>query len=240
MKNKIVTQDNVAVLTAITQYFEGNIKAISDFSEVTLLTVDAFKQVLPGILKHGQDSFFSNNAIQCAVNLATSRQGHVAIVKYDTFEGGHFLMCSARPFVAGDHCDGTRDSEMYYLLGLFLNYTLEHPERFPDFPKTREQCERFYLEAYPDRDKSESLIYGKRILNPEQILSDLNYDESYLVQYDPNWPVEQIEDLLCSTYDMNHRSLVDWLHERLETQYPDIATSFGMKDLIQNRQAVSQ
>jgi hypothetical protein len=224
----VITPENQPVIDALKAYLHtGNEASIHKLPEILLLTQEVLDSLIPWIRYQGQYGFFSQDNLDRMTDEATASNGYIAILHYYGVQGNHWLMGSSRPFLPGQHCDGTRDAEAWYLVGRFLDYALNNPDRFPLLPKTRNEAARFYHEAYEDDDRDSACAFGDRVMS-HQILVDLGYEESLLVQYDPDWPKAQIEGLLCSLYDMNHRSVSQWIYDHISDRYPNMATSFGM------------
>lgn len=221
--------DTQFAISALDDYLAGgNTKAYIDLPEVTLLPAGSLSLLAHVPVTSGRKiHMIDSDTVQHVESVAESRGGEVAIIHYSAPGSDyHWLQLSARPFIPGDRCDGTRDAEALYVLGQFLRHCLEHPDRYPLMPKTYTAMTRCVYEAEswrtsisPSRQHREleaarALQEGIRILDPHA-LDGIGASPEALTRFDPDWPPEQIQQLLYSLYDMNHRSLVNWVDERL-------------------------
>lgn len=196
--------------------------------EVTLIAPDILRQVL----RHKAD-VLPRPLVQglcAALHAATVSHRNPALVHYYTDAGGHWLMASVRPYILGEGCDGTRDREMYFLLGQFLHYAMRHHARWPSMPQDHKDVADLWLEAYRWRlkemdarkaaDEANSLRRRGRACLGGHALDGIGAEPADLVQFDPDWPPEQVQQLLHDAYDMNHRSLVTVLERWIEQPGP--------------------
>lgn len=195
--------------------------------EVTLVAPQTLRaamhivgDVLPGSLMR---------TLRANLHAASISHRDVALVHYHTDAGGHWLMASVRPYLLGEGCDGTRDRELYYLLGDFLHHVLAHPDDYPGFPRSRDALADLWLTAYgwrlqgmePDAAMAEtdSLRARGRACLDGRALDNIGDEPAALVRFDPAWPTDQVHKLLRDAYDMNHRSLVQALETWLDVEH---------------------
>ena len=146
--------------------------------------------------------------------LASSTNRNVLLV-INNGPNGDWYQISVRPYRIGERCDGTRDVEALTMLHYML---FELSEKWGAASVLN------WLDEFEYVHPGHSLEwFSPDGLDPVEDWLDFSYDHS--------WPVSQIEQLLADLYDMNRRTLVDFLVTKIEKLIgEDLAYTPGLID----------
>lgn len=130
------------------------------------------------------------------IKRAKIRNGHIGVSKHRNPKLGYYwLELSVLPFMLGDAVNKDNKGEFFYVLTKFIEFTKQNPKMYGD------------LTAEIDSDKDLAIMFDgiSRMANRLHESIDV-YSESLLVSYNPNWPANEVKNLLNSLKDNDQ----DW------------------------------
>ncbi|MDD4977699.1 MAG: hypothetical protein ABL873_03330 [Gallionella sp.] len=130
------------------------------------------------------------------IQRAKARNGHVGVSKHRNPKLGYYwLELSVLPFMLGDSVNKDNKGEFFYVLTKFIEFTKKNPKVYGD------------LTAEIDSDKDLAIMFEGISRMAERLKESIEmYSEELLVSYNPNWPANEVKNLLNSLKDNDQ----DW------------------------------
>lgn len=130
------------------------------------------------------------------IQRAKARNGHVGVSKHRNPKLGYYwLELSVLPFMLGDSVNKDNKGEFFYVLTKFIEFTKKNPKIYGD------------LTAEIDSDKDLAIMFEGISRMAERLKESIEmYSEELLVSYNPNWPANEVKNLLNSLKDNDQ----DW------------------------------
>ena len=130
------------------------------------------------------------------IQRAKARNGHVGVSKHRNPKLGYYwLELSVLPFMLGDSVNKDNKGEFFYVLTKFIEFTKKNPKVYGD------------LTAEIDSDKDLAIMFEGISRMAERLKESIEtYSEDMLVSYNPNWPANEVKNLLNSLKDNDQ----DW------------------------------
>ena len=184
--------DEYALKVFISYYRDHNHsgKLYSDFPD--------FFMVRPSVLE-GKDIATRPSEkllLEDFIQRAKARNGHVGVSKHRNPKLGYYwLELSVLPFMLGDSVNKDNKGEFFYVLTRFIEFTKKNPKVYGD------------LTAEIDSDKDLAIMFEGISRMAERLKESIEmYSEEMLVSYNPNWPANEVKNLLNSLKDNDQ----DW------------------------------
>lgn len=184
--------DEYALKVFISYYRDHNHsgKLYSDFPD--------FFMVRPSVLE-GKDIATRPSEkllLEDFIQRSKARNGHVGVSKHRNPKLGYYwLELSVLPFMLGDSVNKDNKGEFFYVLTRFIEFTKKNPKVYGD------------LTAEIDSDKDLAIMFEGISRMAERLKESIEmYSEEMLVSYNPNWPANEVKNLLNSLKDNDQ----DW------------------------------
>lgn len=125
------------------------------------------------------------------IHRAQERQGYVGVSKRKNPKLNYYwLELTVLPFTLGDSVTENNKSEFFFVLSSFIEYTKQHPKTYGD------------ITAEIDSDKDLALMLKEINKQGANLLALLAvYSQKMLVQFNPNWPISEVNKLLMTLKD---------------------------------------
>lgn len=152
-----------------------------------------FFMVKPIVLKDADLTTRASDKLllEDCIHRAQERQGYVGVTKRKNPKLSYYwLELTVLPFMLGDPVNENNQSEFFFVLSNFIQFTKEHPKTYGD------------ITAEIDSDKDLALML-KEINKQGDKLKGLFtvYTLEMLTRFNPNWPITEVNKLLMSLKD---------------------------------------
>jgi len=134
--------------------------------------------------------------LEDCIRRAKVRNGYIGVSKHRNPKLGYYwLELSVLPFMLGDPVNKDNKGEFFYVLTKFIEFTKQNPKVYGD------------LTAEIDSDKDLAIMFDGISRMADRLQESIEtYSESLLVSYNPNWPANEVKNLLNSLKDNDQ----DW------------------------------
>jgi len=181
------------VLRLFRAYYRSHLttgKLFDDFPDFFLVKPIVLKD--PELVDRASDRLIIDDCIA----RAQQRKGNVGVCKWRNPKLNYYwLELAPFPFVLGDEVSQDNEGEFFYLLSRFIRHTRENPKHYGDMT----------ADAATDRDLAIMLErIEQRGTELEKLLK--HYPLEMLVNFDPGWPLPQVNKLLNAL----RSSEMDW------------------------------
>lgn len=152
-----------------------------------------FFMVKPIVLKDADLTTRASDKLilEDCIHRAQERQGYVGVTKRKNPKLSYYwLELTVLPFMLGDPVNENNQSEFFFVLSNFIQFTKEHPKTYGD------------ITAEIDSDKDLALMLKEINKQGDKLKGLLSvYSLEMLARFNPNWPISDVNKLLMGLKD---------------------------------------